>query len=148
MIRHYWTMRAVRIRHLLSWCRQGERGRRRSWRTARPPAWRPSSSLAWRRQMKAAAQTMFPFDPPLLFFCLFACLFFSLLHHCPQPRFHEVAWLLVPGCRADGPQVQQVVGAAPSSSSHSCYLSLLTLVYLCQLRVPLQISLFHVGFDR
>lgn len=80
---------------------------------------------------------------------LFVCLFvFSLLHHCPQPRFHKVAWLLVPGCRADGPQVQQVVAAAPSSSSHSCYLSLLTLVYLCQLRVPLQISLFHVGFDR
>ncbi len=36
----------------------------------------------------------------------------------------------------------------PSLQIPLCYLSLLSFVYLCQLRVSLQISHFHVGFNR
>lgn len=38
--------------------------------------------------------------------------------------------------------------AASCSSFLHCYLSLLSLVYLCQLRLELQIAVFHAGFDR
>lgn len=40
------------------------------------------------------------------------------------------------------------LNATSCSSFLRCYLSLLSLVYLCQLRLELQIVVFHAGFDR
>lgn len=126
------TMETCEWCHLLSWCQQGERSQRRSWTTAAPPAWWPSSSLVWRRQLKADSF----FCGPPLFFCLFSLFFFSLLHHCLEPRFHKVASLLVlvlvPGGRADGPQVERVGVPLVHGTPAICPSSLLSISVSCE----------------
>lgn len=68
---------AVQSRHLPWWCRRGERGPRRSWRTAGPPAWRPSSSLN-RGTKHSSADVRDDVSPPsLLTRC--SCFFLALV---------------------------------------------------------------------
>lgn len=99
-------------------------------------------ALGWDKDHSSRQQTL-SFEDHRSFFWL--DLFFFLFY---ITLLQEVARLQVLGGRAaDGPQAEQV-GAASSSSWHCCYLSLLALVYLCQLRARPQISLLHVAFDR
>lgn len=124
--------------HLLSCCHRSERGRRRSWRKGARPVWQPSSTLIWRRLTEGAAKVLWGF---FLVFALLFFFFFTFSHDHLRLRYHKVKPLLtrplIPVYSllgAERPQ-KQVLKAASFSSFLACYLSLLSLVYLCQLRV-------------